>query len=85
MAPGCAGLASRLLWGGDQSSDWLVVLPILFLDFLVVALPRSVTPRMLDAQYGVEAVRLFIRSFSLRGIDWPSSKRRPAVLPLRPG
>lgn len=66
---GLAGRASRLLWGGgEHSADWLVVLPILFLDFLVVALPRSVTPRMLDAQYGAGAYTRLGAADAVRGV-----------------
>ena len=43
------------------------MLPILFLDFLVVALPRSVTPRMMDARYGVAAYTYLGYADAVRG------------------
>ena len=44
------------------------IVPILFLDFLVSALPRSIVPELLDAAYGVRAYTLLGIADSIRGM-----------------
>ena len=47
------GLDSAPCAPGRRS--WLIVIPILFLDFLVIAMPRAVIPQLIDERFGEKA------------------------------
>ena len=53
---------------GSCPTVLLYLVPVLFLDFLVIAMPRSIMPQLLDARYGAKAYIYLGVAETVRGL-----------------